>query len=203
MRAWFDQCARLGLAQGHSFDLDFHTSPAHGENPVLEKHYVAKRSRRQQGILACLAEDAQTRVFCYGNAAVRKAHQHDEVLRFVEYWRERTGRVPEELVFDSKLTTYANLGKLNEFGIHFITLRRRRHKLLALIHQQPLSAWRRIELEGVARAYRTPRMLDQQIELAGYAGLIRQIAITDLGHAEPTLLLTNQLRHSPAKLITR
>jgi hypothetical protein len=33
--------------------------------------------------------------------------------------------LPEELIFDSKLTTYANLDKLNRMGIRFITLRRR------------------------------------------------------------------------------
>ncbi len=203
MRSWFDECAKLGLGQGHSFDLDFHTIPSHGEDDLLEKHYVSKRSRRQKGILAFLADDAETRVFCYGNAAVRKAQQNDEVLRFVEHWRERTGQVPDELVFDSKLTTYPNLNKLNLLGINFITLRRRSRQMLQAIHQEPLSAWRRIELDGVSRAYKTPRILDQKIDLTGYEGLIRQITIADLGHEEPTVMLTNQLRRSPAKLITR
>jgi hypothetical protein len=36
-----------------------------------------------------------------------------------------------------------------------------------------------------------------------YTGPIRQITVTDLGHDQPTLLLTNQLRRSPAKLIQR
>jgi hypothetical protein len=54
-----------------------------------------------------------------------------------------------------------------------------------------------------SRAYKTPRILDQKIELTGYEGLIRQITIADLGHEEPTVMLTNQLRRSPAKLITR
>ena len=39
--------------------------------------------------------------------------------------------------------------------------------------------------------------------LTDYDGPIRQIAILDLGHEEPTLLLTNQLRRSAAKLIGR
>ncbi len=203
MRAWFDACAKLGLDHGHSFDLDFHTIPSHGEDALLEKHYVSKRSRRQKGILAFLAEDAETRVFCYGNAAVRKDEQTDEVLRFVEYWHERTGRLPEELVFDSRLTTYANLSRLNTQGINFITLRRRSQKMLAAIESEPPSAWRRIELDGVARAYKRPRVIDRQLTLTDYKGPIRQLTIADLGHEEPTLLLTNHLRRSPAKLITR
>jgi transposase len=200
---WFDAMGALGLSRGHSFDLDFHTIPFHGEDALVEKHYVSKRSRRQKGILAFLAQDADSRVFCYANAEVRKSDQHDEILRFVDFWKARTGTLPKELIFDSKLTTYANLNRLNQMGIAFITLRRRSRQLLADIQDTPVSAWRRIELEAVSRAYRTPKILDSKITLTDYQGSIRQLTITDLGHEEPTLLLTNQLKASPSKLIGR
>ncbi|PYV80959.1 MAG: hypothetical protein DMG05_30750, partial [Acidobacteria bacterium] len=203
MRLWFDAIKPLGLEWGSSFDLDFHTIPFHGEDALVEKHYVSKRSRRQKGILAFLAQDAATHVFCYANAQLRKEDQNDEILRFVDFWKERTGHYPEELIFDSRLTTYANLHRLDKKNIAFITLRRRTAKMLRAIEQESSSAWRRIELEGVARAYRTPRILDRKVTLQGYKGLIRQISITDLGHEEPTLMLTNQLRRSAAKLIGR
>jgi len=203
MMRWFDAMRTLGFEHGVSFDVDFHTIPFHGEDALLQKHYVSKHSRRQKGVLAFLAQDAEKRVFCYGNAAVRKEDQNDEILRFVEYWKRRTGHLPEELVFDSRLTTYGNLGRLNEMGIEFITLRRRDAKMLQEIHRQPLSAWRRIELESIARAYRTPRILDQTIHLRDYEGPIRQITVTDLGHEEPTLVLTNQLRRSAVHLVGR
>jgi hypothetical protein len=45
--------------------------------------------------------------------------------------------------------------------------------------------------------------LDRQITLDDYDGPIRQIAVMDLGHEEPTLILTNQLHRSPAKLLER
>jgi len=73
---------------------------------------------------------------------VRKESQNDEVLQFVRFWKERTGKLPRELIFDSKLTTYANLARLNEQGIEFITLRRRSHSMLQEIWAQPASAWR-------------------------------------------------------------
>jgi transposase len=203
MRRWFDAMAHLGLEQGTSFDLDFHTIPFHGENALVEKHYVSKRSRRQKGILAFVAQDASTRVFCYGNADVRKEDQNDEILRFIDYWKERTGHLPEELIFDSKLTTYANLNQLNQQGVLFMTLRRRSKKMLQAVHSEPLSAWRRIELEGVSRIYKTPRVLDRKIELKDYEGPIRQLVITELGHEEPTFLLTNQMNRSARKLIQR
>jgi len=201
MQHWFDAMSRLGLERGVSFHLDFHTIPFHGEEALIEKHYVSKRSRRQKGVLAFLAQDAERRVFCYANAEVRKAAQHEEILRFVAFWKQRTGRKPKELIFDSKLTTYANLDALNRQGIQFITLRRRSPKLLAELDAWPASAWRRIELSGVSRAYRTPRIIDQRIELSDYRGDVRQVAVTDLGHEEPTLLLTNQLHRGAADLI--
>lgn len=203
MNRWFDAMGALGFEHGVSFDVDFHTIPFHGEDALLQKHYVSKRSRRQKGVLAFLAQDADKRVFCYANAALRKEDQNDEILRFTEYWKRRTGHLPEELVFDSKLTTYQNLSRLNELGIQFITLRRRDPKMLQEIHQQPRSAWRRIELESIARAYRTPRILDQTIRLRDYDGPIRQIVVTDLGHEEPTFVLTNQLRRSAVHLVGR
>jgi transposase-like protein len=203
MRDWFDTVGRLGLKWGTSFDLDFHTIPFHGNDALVEKHYVSKRSRRQKGMLAFLAQEADTRVFCYANGELRKNEQNDEILRFVEFWKQRTGHLPEELIFDSKLTTYANLNKLNRMGIQFITLRRRTKKLLDATAQTPASAWRRIELESPSRAYKTPRVLDRQITLNDYDGPLRQLTVADLGHEEPTLLLTNQLTRSAAHLIGR
>lgn len=203
MAGWLDAVRARGLQHGSSFDLDFHTIPFHGEDALLEKHYVSRRSRRQKGILAFLAQDAETHVFCYANADLRKSEQNDEILRFIQFWQKHTGRLPEELIFDSRLTTYANLSRLNGQGIDFITLRRRSAKLLRQIALQPASAWRRIELANIARLYRTPRILDQRITLPGYQGPLRQITVAELGHEEPTLLLTNQLHRSPARLIAR
>lgn len=203
MQLWFDAMESLGIDRGSSFDLDFHTIPFHGEDALVEKHYVSKRSRKQKGILAFLAQDAKTRVFCYANANLRKEQQNDEILRFVEFWKQRTGHYPEELIFDSKLTTYNNLNQLNQMGIGFMTLRRRSKNMLQQTHNEPLSAWRRIELQSVSRIYKTPRILDQKITLRDYRGEIRQLVIKDLGHEEPIYLLTNQLTRSASKLINR
>ena len=88
-------------------------------------------------------------------------------------------------------------------GIQFITLLRRLKKLLEEVGQTPSSAWLRVELESVSRAYRTPRVLDRRIALKGYDGPLRQLTIADLGHEQPTLLLTNQLSRSSCHLIGR
>jgi hypothetical protein len=68
---------------------------------------------------------------------------------------------------------------------------------------RPPGAWRRITLCGVSRLYKTPRILDETVTIPGYEGPIRQIAVMDLGHDQPTLLLTNQLKRSANHLIER
>ena len=203
LRLWFEALSGLHLPRGSSFDLDFHTIPFHGEEALVEKHYVSKRSRRQKGVLAFLVRDAQANVFCYVDADLRKADQSGAVLDFVRFWKQRTGHYPEELIFDSRLTTYARLNDLNHLNIPFITLRRRSPKILKEVAALPDSAWRQIELKGVSRLYRTPRILDRRISLSDYEGQVRQLTITDLGHEEPTLLLTNQLTKGPSRLISR
>jgi hypothetical protein len=65
----------------------------------------------------------------------------------------------------------------------------------------PRSAWRVVELDVPTRKYRTPRVHEQTVRLAGRD--FRQLFIQDLGHDEPTVLLTNQHRTSLKKLITR
>jgi hypothetical protein len=203
MDAWFEQVEGAGLPHGSSLDLDFHTVPANTATEPLEKHYVSSRSRRQQGILVFLARDAEQRVFRYASAGIPKAGQADEILRFIEFWKGHTGQLPAELIFDSQLTTHKNLSKLNRQDIGFITLRRRSRKMLAEIYSRPASAWQRITLDSLTRIYRTPRMLDEMIALDGYDGLLRQLTVIDLGHEEPTVLITNHLKLSPATLVTR
>jgi hypothetical protein len=205
MAAWFDEIGRAGLPRGDSIDLDFHAVPANTSAEPLEKHYVSSRSRSQQGGLVFLARNATARVMCYAHAGIPKAQRAAEVLRFADFWQERTGRPPAELVFDSQLTTYAYLNQLNQRPrpIRFLTLRRRTRKMLGRIWSLPASAWRRITLPALTRTYRTPRVLDERVPLRGYTGLIRQITVIDLGHEEPTILLTNNTQARCATLVTR
>jgi len=203
MDAWFEELEDTGFAHGASLNLDFHSVPANSAAEPLEKHYVSSRSRRQKGILVFLAQDAEHGALRYAEAGIPKAKQADEVLRFVEFWKRHTGSLPAELVFDSQLTTYRNLCQLNRQGIHFITLRRRSRQMLGQILSTPASAWRRLSLDSLTRSFRTPRVLDQRITLPGYEGSLRQMSVIDLGHEEPTILLTNNLKISATALLTR
>ena len=57
-----------GLADGEALNLDFHAVMHWGEDPVLEKHYVPRRSQRTRSVLTFFAEDAGTHTLLYANA---------------------------------------------------------------------------------------------------------------------------------------
>jgi hypothetical protein len=201
LAAWHDQAWGAKLWDGSSFNLDFHSVPYYGGHPLVESHYVSMRSRSQPSILAFLAQDEQSQSFCYANADLRKGEQAEEIFAFIDFWQKAHGQPPRHLVFDSKLTTYANLARLDRMQIGFITLRRRFPKLLKEVYGLPPSAWRRVELDVPTRQYRTPRVYEQSVTLAGRR--FRQVFVLDLGHEAPTVLLTNQHQASVQTLITR
>ena len=201
LAAWQDALLGEGWADGDSFNLDFHSVPYYGEDPTVERHYVSMRSRRQPSVLVFLAQDSANRTFCYSNADLRKGDESEEVFRFLEFWSRQHGRLPRELVFDSRLTTYASLARLDQMGVRFITLRRRDARLLDEIEALPRSAWRTVELDNVTRRFRTPRVHESAVTLGGCA--LRQFFVQDLGHDEPTLLLTNHPTVTAKRLITR
>jgi hypothetical protein len=199
--AWHDQVLGRHLWGAASFNVDFHSVPYYGEDPVVESHYVSMRSRSQPSILVFLAQDHASQTFCYSNADLRKGEQAEEIFAFIDFWEKAHGQRPRQLVFDSKLTTHANLVRLDQMHIGFITLRRRFPKLLEQVYGLPRSAWRTVELDVPTRKYRTPRVFEQAVQLEGHT--FRQLCIRDLGHEEPTILLTNQFRASAVSLITR
>ena len=201
LAAWHRAVSKDQLFAGDSFNLDFHSVPYYGEDPQLERHYVSMRSRRQPSVLAFLAQDAQGRAFCYSNADLRKGEEVEEIFRFIAFWKKHHGQNPRHLVFDSRLTTYPQLTRLDRMGITFITLRRRSPALLGEIKQLSPSAWRRVRLDVPARKFKTPRVFEQPVALAG--GTFRQLFVTDLGHEEPTILLTNDRHQTHAQLLTR
>src|SRR6266853_1130331 len=201
LAAWHGQLAGETLFAGNSLNLDFHSVPYFGEHPLVQSHYLPRRSRRQPSILTFLAQDADSQVFCYSNADIRKGEEADEIFRFIDFWKRQHGTLPQHLVFDSKLTTYEGLDRLDAAGIIFMTLRRRSKGLLNEVDELPASAWRTITLDLPSRKYRTPKVFEQKVCLRQRT--CRQLFIKDLGHDEPTILVTNDTNSSARNLITR
>jgi len=203
LHKWLKKLRKASVVHGESFNLDFQSLPYFGEDAVVEKHYVSMRSRRQKAILVFLAQDAESKIFCYSNADLRKGEESNEIFRFIEFWKKQSGKKPPHLVFDSKLTTYKNLAILNKMKIDFITLRRRTPNVLRELAGAPLSAWRKIKLKNVVRKYRTPKVIDRETKIKDYNGSLRQIFVKDLGHELPTIILTNDKKTSCSDLISR
>jgi len=201
LTAWHAQLTGETILSGESFNLDFHSVPYFGDHPLVESHYLSKRSRRQPSILTFLAQDANSQVFCYSNADIRKGEEAKEIFRFIRFWTRQHGKPPQHLVFDSKLTTYEQLDRLDQEGIIFITLRRRSPKLIAEIDNLPPSAWRTLDLDVPNRKYRTPQVYEQKVCLQKCT--YRQLFVKDLGHDLPTILLTNDRKSTLAQLILR
>jgi len=192
------RCRQVGLYSGEGgFNLDFHTIRHHGEQVPLEEHYVASRSQRTRSVLTFFAQDHASTEMVYANADVTKAEQAREVIAFAEYWQRVAGADPGLLVFDSKLTTYPMLDELAARGITFLTLRQRGPKVLADLAALPASAWTTHNLRRAGR-YRHPQVHEQVIRLKGIEHPLRQIAVRNIGHDQPTLLITNDLT-TPAK----
>ena len=169
----------------------------------MRKILLGNAFKRPRNRDPTLARDADSRVFAYADTGLRKSRQNDEVLRLVEAWRARTGALPAELAADSRLTTCANLARPDAMGIAFLTLRRRTARMVAALLAEPPEAWRRITLTNIGRIYREPRILERRVRIRDYPGEVRQIAITELGHEKPTLLLSNQMDEPASRLVDR
>jgi len=182
-----------GLAHGEALNLDFHAVMHWGEDPVLEKHYVPRRSQRTRPVLTFFAEDAATRTLVYANADLSKASQNREVIAFADHWKAVTGSDPALLIFDSKLTTQAVLAELDDRKIGFITLRARHPALTKTLAALPATAWTAMTLGRAGNKTRRVKVHDDPAaQLSAYPRPIRQLAVTGLGHDQPTLLITSQ-----------
>jgi hypothetical protein len=143
-----------------------------------------------------VSEDASTHTLVYANADLSKASQNREVIAFADHWKTVTGHDPALLIFDSKLTTQAQLAELDDRKIGFITLRARHPSLtrtLAALAALPATAWTAMTLGRAGNKTRRVRVHDDPATaLSAYPRPIRQLAVTGLGHDQPTLLITNR-----------
>jgi transposase len=193
----------LGLATGEAgFNCDFHAIRHHGDQAVLEKHYVPRRSQRTRAVLTFFAQDHASADMVYSNADITKTEQAAEIIAFADYWQHATGSDPGLLVFDSQLTTYKILGQLTSRGITWLTLRQRGKTELARLAALPATAWKPAVIARTGR-YRRPRLHEDMIKLPGISTQVRQIAIRNIGRDEPTLLITSDLTTPGKNLFAR
>jgi len=178
---------------GDTVNLDFTTIPYWGENAHLENNWSGKRTKALPSMLAVLAQDSASGIIDYGDTDILHRDEHAVVLEYLDFYR-KGGSAGEELkylVFDSKFTNYENLAKLDQRGIHFLTIRRRGKNIVQQIGQLPKTAWKNIRVESSGHKKRTLKVADQRIFLKGYGKEVRQVAITGNGKVKPALIITN------------
>jgi hypothetical protein len=187
-----------------AFSLDFHPIPHRGDDNGLENHYVPMRGKAVPSILTFFAQAVKSRLLCYSDATIVRDGAAGQLLKFVEFCQSILGADPAWVYFDSRLTTYAEMSRLNARGkTSFLTIRRRGSRILRGLARQPASDWRRAVIDTPHRRHRNIRYLEQTLRVADYEGQMRQIAVTGLGRDQPTLFLTNNFAETPRQLITR
>jgi hypothetical protein len=203
LAGWVSALSGLLFPQASTFSLDFHPIPYRGDDAGLETHYVPLAGQAQPSVLSFFALEQDSRVLCYANANLTRTEQPGEVMRFVEFWHELTGSDPAWLYFDSKVTTYPELSRLNLRPVNFVTIRRRGVSVVRRLLRLPPSAWTKAVIDTPKRFHQQIRYVDERVRLPGYEGPIRQVAIDGLGNERPTLLISNNEQETARNLVIR
>jgi hypothetical protein len=183
---------------GDTSNLDFTTIPYWGEHTHLENNWSGKRNKALSSMLAVLAQDPDTGIIDYGNTDVMHKNESNVVLEYLDFYRsDDRAQQLKYLVFDSRFTNYENLGKLDQEGIKFLTIRRRGKNIVEQIRNVEKSKWKTIRVDCSAMKKRTLKAYNSTITLRGYCDPsgeskeIRQVAITGNGKIKPALIITN------------
>ena len=189
-----------GLLGDQGLNLDFHTIMSYGEDTILDKHYVPRRSQRTRSVLTFIAQDGEQRTILYANAELTARQQSGEVIEFCRFYERTHGQLPKLLVFDQKLTTQEHLAELDEIGVGFITLRQRSPALIARLEALDAASWTKTRLDRPGK-HRNVTYHEDPVTIKGRA--FRQIAVNGLGRDQATLILTNQQQTTVKQLIER
>ena len=175
------------------FNLDFKSIPHWGDASILEKNWSGARSKAIKSLLSLIVQDPSTGYVSYTNAEIKHCNQNNAVLEFVDFWKNGRGTAPKMLIFDSKLTTYENLNKLDKSSekIKFLTIRRRGKSIIERADKIPEEDWEQMKVERAKGESQLIRVHDGKTTLHRYDGEVREIILTDHGRLKPTFLITN------------
>jgi hypothetical protein len=194
LKGWTAKLSSLLFPEANSFSLDFHPIGHRGEDTELENHYQPMRGKAGPSIQTFFASEHKSHVLCYSNANLTRDGQTAEVHQFIQFCHSFNKQDPLWLYFDSKLTTYAELSKINQRKkpkVWFVTIRRRGSRILQRLAKLPANSWQKAVIDIPRRRYRNIQYVDERATLPGYAGEIRQVVVKGLGRKHPTLFLCN------------
>ena len=190
---------------GDTFNLDFTTIPYWGNDEHLENNWSGKRGKALSSILAVLAHDPDSGLIDYGDAGVTHENESSIVLEFLDFYKqsEEAKRKLRYLVFDSKFTNYENLNRLDKNGIKFITIRRRGKNIVRRLENLPSGDWKNIRVESAGNKKRTIKVFEEEVNLKGYEGKVRQINIIGHGKIKPAVIITNDFLPTREEIVRK
>jgi transposase len=180
--------------QGDTINLDFHSIPHYGEKSKMDDNWVGARHQSLKSALTLFAQDGESRHILYANTDIYRQDESNEIMNFVNYWTDVKGIIGQTLVFDSKLTTYEMLEKLDNDNIKFITLRRRGKKLIETVNCIPDEDWITVDLKKEKRKFNKFKMYESEIILPRTNLKVRQVIFKEHGRQVPTFLITNNFK---------
>lgn len=187
-----------------TMNLDFTTIPYWGEDQHLENNWSGKRHTALASMLAVLAQDPDSGIIDYGDTNIRHNKKDDVVLEFLDFYRDnRKDTTLRYLVFDSKFTTQANLRKLEDRGIKFVTIRRRGRNIVNKLEQLPPNRWKKIRVMKADGKGRILKVFEETLTPQDYGKPLRQLAITGHGKSKPALIITNDFNITLEDLIRK
>ncbi len=181
LQGWVKALAPVMFPDASGFSLDFHPIPYRGDPSGLDRHYLPRRGIAGPSVLTFFALEQKSRCLCYSNANLARADQKGELMRFVEFWHAVTDADPQWLYFDSKLIDYAEMSRVNQRGIQFVTIRRRGAQIVRRLQQWPKADWKKAVIDTPKRCHQEIRYIEEMAKLRGYEGPIRQLAVSGLG----------------------
>jgi hypothetical protein len=167
LAGWLTHLAPLLLPAASPFCLDFHPMPYRGDPTGLDTHYITQRGHAGTSVLTFFAHEPDRRVLCYANAHRTRADQPEELMRFVEFWHAIPGHAPPWLYCDSKLVPSAELSRVHQRRIWFVTIRRRGAALLRRRQALPPPAWPQAVIDIPKRRPQHIRYVDETTRLRG------------------------------------
>jgi len=182
-------------------NLDFTAVPYWGDDSHLENNWSGKRRKSLPSMLAALSQDPDSGIITYGDTTVRHRNESDVCVEFLDFYKSSGDSDLRYLVFDSKFTTYGNLGVLSK-DVKFVTIRRRGKNIVDDLNRKPASQWKKVRVATADGKGRTLKVFEENIRLRDYGGTVRQIAITGHGKIKPALIITNDF-DLPCKDVVR
>jgi len=187
-------------------NLDFTAIPYWGDDDHLENNWSGKRSKALASLQAVLAQDPDNGIICYGDTTIRHKDQENVVLEFLDFRHDdpKVNQKVKYLVFDSKFTTYGNLGKINRRGFKFITIQRKSKGLEAKIAEIPESKWKNLQIAKANNKHRTVCVSEDKVTLKQYGGgEVRQLFIKRGDGSKPAIIITNDFESNAQFIVQK